>query len=193
MRPDGLFADDAEGVDGSAGGFAVGAGVAEGELVVLGEGALDDGQCGDIVVAGERSPSGGIDVETRTEGVCLGADGGGKGGHQLVEGALGGGGEFAVSESAGLDHEQALKLGIVEAGYFGAPTLLQLPSALCAAMCEERDACEAESFHVAMRGALGDFQALGYLPGGEASVGLEEHEGGEEAVGFHFGFGFVVL
>jgi hypothetical protein len=53
-------------------------------------------------------------------------------------------------------------------------------------MCDERDACDAEGFHVSVGGALGDFEALGYLTGGEASVGLEEHEGGEEAVGFHF-------
>jgi hypothetical protein len=79
-----------------------------------------------------------------------------------------------------------LKLGVVEAGDFGAPTLLQLPATLCAAMRDERDACDAKSFHVAMRGALGDFEALGYLTRGEASVGLEQHEHGEEAVGFHF-------
>ncbi len=39
-----------------------------------------------------------------------------------------------------------------------------------------------------MRGALGDFEAFGYLARGEASVGLQEHECGEEAVGFHFRF-----
>jgi hypothetical protein len=33
-----------------------------------------------------------------------------------------------------------------------------------------------------MRGALRNVEALGYLTGGEASVGLEQHEGGEEAV-----------
>lgn len=161
--------------------------------MVLGESALDDGQYGDVVVVGEWSPAGGVDVEAGADGVCLGAHGGGEGGHQLVEGALGGGGEFAVSESAGLHHEEALKLGVVEAGNFGAPALLQLPAALCAAMCDERDACDAESFHVAMRGALGDFEALGYLARGEASVGLEQHERGEEAVGFHFRWLFLTL
>jgi hypothetical protein len=187
--PDGLFADDAQGVDGSAGGVAVGSCVAEGELAVLGEGALHDGQRGDIVR--EWSPAGGVDVEARADRVCVGAHGDGEGGHQLVVGALGSGGEFAVSESAGLDHEQALKLGVIEAGDLGAPALLQLPSALCAAMRDERNACDAESFHVAMRGALGDFEAFGYLSGGEASVGLEQHECGEEAVGFHLVVRFI--
>jgi hypothetical protein len=36
-----------------------------------------------------------------------------------------------------------------------------------------------------MRGAFGDFEAFGDLSRGEAAVGLEKHECGEEPVGFH--------
>jgi hypothetical protein len=79
-----------------------------------------------------------------------------------------------------------LKFSVIEPGDFGAPAFLQLPSALCAAMRDERDAGDAESFHIAMCGALRNFEALGYLARGEAAVGLEQHEGGEESVGFHF-------
>jgi len=127
-------------------------------------------------------------VQAGLNGVGLKAHGGGHGGHELVEGALGGCGEPAIPESAGLGHEQGLKFSVVEAGDFGAPVFLQLPTAGWTTVGNERNTRCTEGFHVAMRGALGDFEALCYFPGGETAVGLKEHKRGEEAVGFH---GFV--
>ncbi len=126
-----------------------------------------------------------VDVQARADGVCVKAHGRWHGGHQLVEGTLGGGSEFVVSEAAGLRHEEALQFGVVEARDLGAPTFLQLPAADCSAMSQERNARDAEGFHVAMGGALRDFEPLCDLSCGEATVSLEQHECGEEAVGFH--------
>lgn len=136
--PDGLFADEAKRIDGAGADVAVGAGVEKGELAVAGEGVLHDGEHREVFGGG--SPAGGVDVKSGLNGVGLKAHGGWHGGHELVEGALGGGGEFAVAESAGLGHEEGLEFGVVEAGDFGAPASLQLPAAGCAAMGDEGNA-----------------------------------------------------
>jgi hypothetical protein len=67
----------------------------------------------------------------------------------------------------------------------GAPILFELPAALRATERGDGNADAAQGFHVAMNGALGNFKPFGEFAAGEAAIGLQQEQSGEEAIGFH--------
>jgi hypothetical protein len=137
--PDGLLADDAERVDHARGDVAVCALVEEAEFDVACDYILNDGQHGKVFGFGRWAPSAGIDVQAGADGIGLAPHAARQGGHQLAERALGRGDEAGIAEGAGLGHQEAAQLCLVEAWDLGAPTFGQLPSAVHAAHGEDRN------------------------------------------------------
>jgi len=56
---------------------------------------------------------------------------------------------------------------------------------LLAALRDDGNARYSKSLHVAMDGALGDFQAAGQLARGDAAADLQRQQDGEQSVGTH--------
>ena len=163
--------------------MSVGTGVVEGEAAVAGYGVLDDGEHGEVF--GRVVPAGGVDVKALADGGGLFAQADGEGRHELAEGSFGGGAHGWVGEGARLGHEEGAELGLVEPGNVGTPVALELPAALGSSERRDGDVGGAEGLHIAMDGALGDLQAVRELAAGDAALGLEKQQRGEEAVGLH--------
>ena len=61
----------------------------------------------------------------------------------------------------------------------------QLPAAVAAGLGVHGDAGHAQGLEVAAGGLDGDLQLVGQLGGGDPAAGLEDEEGGDEAIGTH--------
>lgn len=133
-------------------------------------------------------PTDGVDIKALADGFSTGAHGAGERREQLFKSAFGGGGETGVAEGARLRHKQGVQLGHVHARYPGSPALLELPTALCSTQRRNGNAGRAERFHIAVDGALGNFQPFGKFAPSELFVSLEQQERGEETVRFHSGW-----
>ena len=70
-------------------------------------------------------------------------------------------------------HEQRLKFGLTEPGQIRAEAFHETPAASHPALRDHRHSSGAEGFHVAVDGALGDFEARRELAAGDAAVKLK--------------------
>ena len=135
--PGAALGDEAERIDGAllenpllrfAGLAGRSFAIDEGQLAVVRDGVLHDGQLGEIF--GRIAPGNGIDVKAFPHGNGAVTHGVGQRREKLAEGAVGGGRETLISESAWLRHEKSAELGVIEAGNLRAPVFIELPASV---------------------------------------------------------------
>lgn len=169
----------------AAGDGGVAAPVGDLELAFLADRVQQHRDEGDAFAVG-LVPAGCVDVEAvgGVLGVLL--EGAGQGGEEFAVDGLGGVLQAEVGEQlGGLGEEEGEGFLGGEAGQVGLVVAQQAPAAARAAFGDDGDAGGAQGVHVAVDGALGDFETFGEFGGGEAGVGLEQKQDGEQTIGSH--------
>ena len=99
--------------------------------------------------------------------------------------ALRGGGKRNIAEDTRLGHEQGAKLRVIESRNACPPLLIELPSSTRSTQRQNRNSRRAESFQIAIGGAMRDLESRGELAHGELSMRLQEQKSREQPVRTH--------